>query len=115
MNKIKTAVIGVGSLGQHHARILAAHPNSELKYVVDTDLKRGEKIAKANNTEHIADFNGLIGQVDAAVISAPTQFHYAVAKPLLESGINCLVEKPFTLNINEAQELIETAKNKNII
>ncbi|MDR2192590.1 MAG: Gfo/Idh/MocA family oxidoreductase [Endomicrobium sp.] len=113
--RIKTAVIGVGSLGQHHARILASHPNSELKYIVDTDIKRGEKIAKANNTAHISDFNEIIGKVEAAVISAPTQFHYSIAKPLLESGVHCLVEKPFTLNVDEAEELIEIAKNKSII
>jgi len=115
MSKIKTAVIGVGSLGQHHARILASHPNSELLYVVDTDQKRGEKIAAANKTSHITDFNGIIGKVNAAVIAAPTQFHYQIAKPLLEAGIHCLVEKPFTLKVEEAEELIKIAQDKNII
>ena len=115
MNKIKTAVIGVGSLGQHHARIMAAHPNAELVYIVDTDDKRGEKIAKANNATLTANFKDIIGKVDAAVIAAPTQFHYQIAKPLLENGIHCLVEKPFTLKVEEAEELIEIAKAKSII
>ncbi|AKL97835.1 Gfo/Idh/MocA family protein [Endomicrobium proavitum] len=115
MNIVKTAVIGAGSLGQHHARILGQHPGSKLEYVVDTDVKRGEKIAKANNAQHITDFNFLIGKVDAAVISAPTQFHYAIAKPLLESGVHCLVEKPFTLDVAQAEELIEIAQKKNLV
>ncbi|MDR1942512.1 MAG: Gfo/Idh/MocA family oxidoreductase [Endomicrobium sp.] len=118
-SRIKTAVIGVGSLGQHHARILGDHPGSELKYIVDADEKRALKIANAaaKNSLPIAltDFTGLFGKIDAAVISAPTQFHYDIAKPLLENGIHCLVEKPFTLNIEEAQNLIEIAEKKNIV
>ena len=117
MNTIRAAVIGVGSLGQHHARILGAHPNSKLEFIVDADEKRGEKIAKANAAKPavLTDFRQLIGKVDAVVISAPTQFHYRIAKPLLESGIHCLVEKPITINVEEAEELIEIAKRKNII
>jgi predicted dehydrogenase len=115
IKRLKTAVVGAGSLGQHHARILASHPESGLKYIVDTDLKRGEKIAKAYNAVNISDFKDLIGKIDAAVISAPTQFHFSIAKPLLENGIHCLVEKPFTLNVGEAQELIEIAKSKNTV
>lgn len=112
---IRTAVIGVGSLGQHHARILSKHPSSILKYVVDTDLKKSQKIAKANETGHLTDFNELIGKIDAVVVAVPTPYHYKVAKPLLENGLHCLVEKPFTLNINEAQDLIEIAKSKSLI
>ncbi|MDR3243320.1 MAG: Gfo/Idh/MocA family oxidoreductase [Elusimicrobiota bacterium] len=115
MNIVRTAVIGVGSLGQHHARILAKHEKSKLEFVADLDEKRAEKIAKANNAAFITDFNSLIGKIDAAVISVPTPFHYQVAKPLLESGIHCLVEKPFTLTVEEAQELIEIAQAKNLI
>ncbi|MDR3124686.1 MAG: Gfo/Idh/MocA family oxidoreductase, partial [Endomicrobium sp.] len=50
---VKTAVIGVGSLGQHHARILGQHRNSQLHFVVDSDLKRAEKIAKVNQTSYL--------------------------------------------------------------
>jgi len=116
---IKTAVIGVGSLGQHHARILGEHPKSELKFIIDPDAKRAEKIAKANKAKTppqvLTDFENIIGKVDAAVIAAPTQLHHKIAKPLLENGIHCLVEKPITLNVEEAQELIETAREKNIV
>lgn len=117
MKMIRTAVIGVGSLGQHHARILGQHPDSKLEYIVDTDEKRAEKIIKSNklNASVLTDYKGLIGKVDAAVIAAPTQYHYEIAKPLLESGIHCLVEKPITLSVEEAQKLIEIAQNKNVI
>jgi predicted dehydrogenase len=112
---IRVAVVGVGSLGQHHARILGKHPNSKLEFVVDVDAKRAEKIAKANKTNYLTNFNEFIGKVDAVVISVPTPYHYQVTKPLLQNSIHCLVEKPFTLNIAEAEELIEIAKSKNLI
>jgi predicted dehydrogenase len=112
---IRTAVIGVGSLGQHHARILGQHSSSKLEFVVDADAKRAEKIAKANKTNYLADFNELMGKIDAVVISVPTPYHYQIAKPLLQSGIHCLVEKPFTLNVTEAEKLIEIAKSKNLV
>jgi predicted dehydrogenase len=112
---IRTAVVGVGFLGQHHARILGEHTNSKLEFVVDADAKRAEKIAKSNKTNYLIDFNELIGKIDAAVISVPTPYHYQVAKPLLQNGIHCLVEKPFTLNVDEAEELIEIAKSKSLI
>ncbi|MDR3111851.1 MAG: Gfo/Idh/MocA family oxidoreductase [Elusimicrobiota bacterium] len=113
--KIKTAVIGVGSLGKHHARILAQHPNSQLEFVVDTNANLAEKFAKNYNTKFLTDFNNLTGKVQAAVISVPTHSHYQIAKALLQNGIHCLVEKPFTLSIEEAQELIEIARENNLV
>ncbi|MDR3071264.1 MAG: Gfo/Idh/MocA family oxidoreductase [Endomicrobium sp.] len=112
---LKTAVVGVGSLGQHHARILGQHQSSKLEFVIDSDAKRAEKIAKINGTKWSTDFGTLIGKVDAVVVSVPTLHHYQVAKHLLQNGIHCLVEKPFTLKIEEAQDLIEIAKNKNLV
>jgi predicted dehydrogenase len=112
---IRVAVIGVGSLGQHHARILGEHPDSNLEFVVDADAKRAEKIAKANKTNYLTNFNELIGKVDAVVISVPTIYHYQITKSLLQNNIHCLVEKPFTLNVTEAEELIEIAKAKNLV
>ncbi|WP_374129238.1 Gfo/Idh/MocA family protein [Candidatus Endomicrobiellum agilis] len=112
---VRTAVIGVGSLGQHHARILGRHPNSKLEFVVDTDEKRSRKIAKANKTSHLTDFSVLIGKIDAAVIAVPPSYHYQVSKPLLQNGIHCLVEKPFTLSVEESEELIEMARAKNLV
>ena len=96
---------------------MGQHPDSKLEYIVDTDEKRAEKIIKSNklNAVILTDYKNLIGKVDAAVISAPTQFHYEIAKPLLENGIHCLVEKPITLNVEEAQELIEIAQKRNVV
>lgn len=88
---------------------------SKLEFVVDVDEKRTKKVAKVNKTDHLTDFGGLLGKIDAAVIAVPTGYHYLVAKPLLQNGIHCLVEKPFTLSVEEAEELIETAKTGNLV
>ncbi|MBQ3835425.1 MAG: Gfo/Idh/MocA family oxidoreductase, partial [Elusimicrobia bacterium] len=115
MSKIKIAVIGVGSLGQHHARILSTHENAELIGVVDADVKRGETIAKKCNTVNFTDVKEVIGKIQAAVISVPTPYHYDIAKQLLEAGIHCLVEKPFTETVEQSTELIRIARDKNLV
>lgn len=115
MDKIKTAVIGVGSLGQHHARILARHPGSDLAGIVDTEVKRREKIAGQYNVPSFSQVRDIIGKAQAAVVSVPTPVHYRVAKELLSAGIHCLVEKPFTSTVDEAQELIALAREKNLV
>ena len=115
MSKIKIAVIGVGSLGQHHARILSTHENAELIGVVDADAKRGETIAKKCNTVNFTDVKDIIGKVQAAVISVPTPYHYDIAKQLLQNGVHCLVEKPFTETVEQSTELIRIARDKNLV
>ena len=115
MSKIKIAVVGVGSLGQHHARILSTHENAELVGVVDADDKRGEAIAKKCNTVNFTDVKDVIGKIQAAVISVPTPYHYDIAKQLLQNGIHCLVEKPFTETVEQSTELIRIARDKNLV
>jgi predicted dehydrogenase len=112
---IRIAVIGVGSLGQHHARILSQHKNALLKFVVDKKEIRAKKIAQDNNTKYLLDYTLLLNKIDAVIISVPTIFHYEITKTMLQHGIHCLVEKPFTSKIEEADELIQIAKEKNLI
>lgn len=115
MDRIKTSIIGAGSLGQHHARILAQHPASEFSSVIDTDEGRGSAIAKKYNTIYYPDYHYSIGRIQAAIVAVPTPFHYAVTKDLLDAGIHCLVEKPFTATVEEAEDLIRRATAKNLV
>lgn len=115
MGKIDIAVIGVGSLGQHHARILAGLPEANLAGIVDTDQKRREKLAAQHKTFAFASAAELAGKIKAAVVAVPTPFHFEITKPLLEAGVHCLVEKPFTSTVQEAQELISLAQSKNLV
>ncbi len=107
---IKVAVIGVGYLGQHHARIYSSIPECQLVGVVDINEKRGKEIAEHFHSKHYMDYNELIGKVDAVSIAAPTVEHFAIASTFLNSGCHVLVEKPMTSSLQEAEHLIKVAE-----
>jgi predicted dehydrogenase len=106
---LRIAVIGVGHLGKHHARILASLPGAELVAVVDTNKSRAEEIAAAHNTTALTDARDLAGKVDAVTIAVPTEIHHDVALPFLSAGVSVLVEKPMARTLAEADGLIASA------
>jgi predicted dehydrogenase len=106
---LRVAVIGVGHLGKHHARILASLPGVELVAVVDTNRSRAEEIASANRTLALFDARDLMGRVDAVTVAVPTELHRSVSKPFLQARVAVLVEKPIARSIEEADEMIEAA------
>ena len=112
---IKTAVVGVGHLGQHHARLYSIMDGVELVGVSDTDEKAGRKIAEKYGTAFFSNPDDLIGKVEAVNVATPTVHHYAVAQKFLENGVHTLVEKPITADPAEALSLVETADSKNVI
>jgi predicted dehydrogenase len=114
-DKIKVAVVGVGQLGQHHARIYAEMPEVELVGVVDVDPKRARKIARQHKTRAFDNYKELDGQVEAVNIVVPTPLHFELGSYFLEKGIHCLVEKPITPSLDEAQELMDITRRKNLI
>jgi predicted dehydrogenase len=110
---IKTAVIGVGSLGQHHARNfaeIAGEGGSELVGVCDSDEARAKEIGEKNNCDSFTDWRELLDKVDAVSIVTPTESHCEIACAFLEKGIDCLVEKPIALNLEEADQIIAAAE-----
>jgi predicted dehydrogenase len=106
---MRAAVIGVGHLGRHHARILASLPGVSLAGVVDINQERASKIAGELGAAAFGDVREMSG-VDVAVIASPTESHAAIALPLLESGVHTLIEKPLAKTVAEADALIEAAK-----
>ncbi|MGE0082602.1 MAG: Gfo/Idh/MocA family protein [Thiohalomonadaceae bacterium] len=115
MNKLRTAVIGVGYLGRFHAQKYAALPNSELIAVVDASAETAQRVADELKTEALTDYRQLFGKVDAVSIVVPTQLHYAVAREFLSQGVHVMLEKPMTVTVAEADELIALAKQKNLV
>src|SRR5213080_361725 len=92
--RLRIAVIGVGHLGRHHARILSTLPGVELVAVVDTNRARAAEIAAANRTRPLFDARELADKVDAVTLAVPTELHRDIAVPILSAGVPLLVEKP---------------------
>lgn len=111
---MKAAVIGVGHLGKHHARILASLPGVSLAGVVDLNRARAAQIALQYNTRAFATVSE-IGKLDLVVIAVPTESHAAIALPLIESGVHTLVEKPVAQTVGEADALIAAAKRAGVV
>ena len=109
-SRLRVAVIGVGHLGRHHARLLGGIDGAQLAAVVDTEPERAAAAAQASGARALADYRELFGQVDAVTVAVPTELHHEVALPFLERGISVLVEKPITRTLEEADALIAAAK-----
>jgi predicted dehydrogenase len=106
---LRIAVIGVGHLGKHHARILASMPGATLVAVVDTNQPRAREIAAAHGVEHAFDHRQVLGRVDAVTIAVPTELHSEIAMPFLQAGVPVLVEKPMARALDEADAMIAAA------
>lgn len=109
MNRTRVAVIGVGHLGQHHARILAAMSEVDLVAVVDTKPERAAEIAAARGTAPLTDASTLMGRVDAVIVATPTVSHVEIALPFVGAGTAVLVEKPLAADLAQADRLVEAA------
>jgi len=107
---VRVAVIGVGHLGKHHARLLGGIEAATLVAVVDADPERASAAAGATGARALTDYRELFDQVDAVTVAAPTELHHEIALPFLERGISVLVEKPITRTLDEADALIAAAK-----
>lgn len=109
MKPVRVAVFGCGHLGRIHARLIRNHPSCEFVGVYDTVAASRDAIAREFNTVAWHDAEVLARQIDAAVIATPTRFHHAVAADLLRRDVHCLVEKPVTTTLDEADELVDLA------
>ena len=119
---LRIAVVGVGSFGRNHARVYrelaserrqaGAAGQLELAAVVDRDRARAEAVAAEFGARAYTDVDALLAneKIDAASVAVPTIAHLAVARTLLEAGIDVLVEKPLAVDLAEADALIELAR-----
>lgn len=112
---VKVGVIGVGYLGQHHARIYSEIEEADLVAVVDIDKQKADKFAKQYKCEPYYDYKDVLDKVDALSIVTPTTTHYSIAKDCLIAGRDILIEKPITVSLEEADELINSSFKKNCI
>ena len=115
MQELRTAVVGVGYLGRFHAQKYASLPGSKLVGVCDPDAGARAKVAAELGVEAFADHHELLGRVDAVSIVTPTTLHHRVARDFLEAGAHVLVEKPITVTVAEARELIDLATARKLV
>ncbi len=106
---LKTAVIGLGAMGRHHARHLATLEGSTLVACCDPDEARAGEHAGKWDAAAVTDPSQLPEDLDAVIIAAPTTLHCEIAEPLLRRGVHCLVEKPIAVTVEEADALIAAA------
>lgn len=107
---LRFAVIGVGHLGKHHARILGGLPGAQLVAAVDTVLDRAEAaVASIPGARAVASAAEILDQVDAVVVAVPTVGHLDVARMFLERGVHVLIEKPIATSVAEADTLVALA------
>lgn len=112
MKRLRVGVIGVGHLGQHHARLYAGLPGTVLVGVSDINPERARLIADRCHVPAFDDPAALLGQVDAVSVAVPTSAHHNVVTACLNAGAHVLVEKPIAVTSAEARELVELARTR---
>jgi len=114
MNPIKVGVIGVGRLGAFHAKKYRQLGSCELVAVADINERRAKKVAKSLGVDSLTDYRELFDRVEAISIATPTSTHFDIGKHCLAHGIHTLIEKPLCTTLEQAEELIETAKKAGV-
>ncbi len=110
---LAVAVIGVGRMGRHHARIYHQLSQAELLAVVDGDEDRAGALADQYACDCLPDVEALLEkypQLQAVSIAVPTVYHEQVAEPLLTRGIACLIEKPMAQSVEVGKRIVDTAR-----
>lgn len=102
---VRTGVIGVGSMGRHHARVYQELPQTELVGVTDADWDRAREIEEQYGTTAMSQ-DELLAAVDAVSIAVPTRFHYETALAAIDHGVHLLIEKPFVIDPDNGREII---------
>lgn len=118
MDKLRIAVVGTGHLGSFHAKVysnIAKKSGIEFVGVCDKNKKAAKEVGKRYGVAYYTDYHELLDKIDAVSIVVPTTLHHEVAKDFLKAGIHVLIEKPITKTLEEADELIDLAEQKNLI
>jgi predicted dehydrogenase len=117
MDAIRVGVVGVGHLGVHHARVYTEILGAKLVGVVDLDEQRVHEVAENLGVPAYTDLDRFLDETrpDALSIVVPTVKHLEVSKKALQRGVHLLIEKPVTARVEEAEELLRIASDRNLI
>jgi predicted dehydrogenase len=115
MQKIRVGVVGTGSIGKNHARVMSELPNVEFAAIYDANPATAAEIGGRLGVRAVSSLDEFAALIDAATIATPTPTHFPVAKFLLEQGKHCLVEKPITENTQDAKALADLAQRLKLV
>ncbi len=111
--KIKTGVIGVGSMGQNHARIYSEI--SDLVGVAELNREQGRQVADRFGVKWYENYEDMLSEVDCVSIAVPTFLHKEISEIVTKQGVHILVEKPLASNVKDAESIIASAKFNKVI
>jgi predicted dehydrogenase len=112
---VRVAVVGVGHLGRHHARIAASLPGARLSGVLDRKPDRAAEVAREFGGRVLPDLDAVAAESDAVVVATPTVSHAEIARALLARGRDVLVEKPMAASVEEADGILAAAGSERIV
>jgi len=113
--RCKVGVIGTGALGRHHARLYKECDGAELVGIFDDNATTAQRVATEIGAKIFSSVDDLIANVDGVSVAVPTHLHHRLVRKLLLAGVHVLVEKPITETVSEARELVELARNNELI
>ncbi|MEP7204097.1 MAG: Gfo/Idh/MocA family oxidoreductase [Ilumatobacteraceae bacterium] len=109
---VRIGVVGVGSMGALHARVVAGHPGAELGWVSDPNSDAGQRVAERFGTKWIPEPD--LGSVDAVIVAAPTQYHFDLANAVIDNGTPLLLEKPLADVFSHTSAIVESASRRGV-
>lgn len=115
MRRLRLGVVGVGYAGELHAQKYASMEDIDLVGLADIDFERAKDVAQKYNTKAYSSHTELLPHVDGLSLAVPTISHFEVGHDILTHGTHLLVEKPITLNLGDAERLIDIARKNNTI
>jgi len=111
---MKIGIVGTGSMGRNHMRVVNSIPEMELTCASDISKENLQEASSGYDIENFLNHEEMVDLVDGVMVSTPTTFHYPIAKFFLEKGKHVLVEKPFASTLEQSDELIELADEKGL-
>lgn len=115
MSRLRIGVVGAGHLGRIHTRLLKSNDRVEVVGVVDPVPEARKRIADEHGVTTFGHHDDLTGKIDAAVVATTTEYHHAVGMDLLRAGTHLFIEKPISTTVQQADELVATAKANELI
>lgn len=111
---VRAGVVGVGAMGENHARVYSELPGASLVGVADRDAELAERVADEYGTAHL-ELEALLDRCDVVTVAVPTPAHHDVVSTCLEAEVHVLVEKPIAQTVEQGRELARLARDRGLV